>query len=164
MGTCRKIGVEVYTDSDWATCQTTRRSRSGGVIYYNGYSVMHFCRTQDTVALSSGEAELKATCKGVAEGLAILELARFLGWPDCPFTHYTDASACAGILRRKGSGSIKHLTVKQLWTQEVFRRKAHVTLKIPRADNMSDALCRAGTVETLKRHLERMGFGTGRKI
>ena len=70
--------IQVYIDSDWASCQSTRRSRSGGVLLYRDCVVSHYCRMQDAVALSSGEAELKSTCKGLAEGLGLQELASFL--------------------------------------------------------------------------------------
>ena len=48
-----------------------------GVIYFKGRTVQHFCRVQDTIALSSGEAELKATCKGFVEALGVKHLAEF---------------------------------------------------------------------------------------
>ena len=69
--------VTVYTDSDWATCESTRRSRSGGVVLYRGHTVAHFCRTQDAIALSSAEAELKASGKGLVEALGLLDLLCF---------------------------------------------------------------------------------------
>ena len=68
---------------------------------------------QDTIALSSAEAELKSTCKGVSEALGLREICEFLTGRACILEHLTDASAYLGILNRTGSGRVKHLTVRQ---------------------------------------------------
>ena len=148
----------MYTDSDWASCELTRRSKSGGVVQWAGYTLQHFCRLQDAVALSSAEAELKSTCKGVAEALGIRELVEFLFGRVCPLTHMTDSSACIGILKRKGSGTVKHLSVRQLWTQEIFRRPCTRTVKIARDENPADLLCSLPSGCTLRQHLGAMNF------
>ena len=51
--------VEVMTDSDWASDTKTRRSCSGGLIRVGGNLIHHWSKSQQTVALSSGEAEMK---------------------------------------------------------------------------------------------------------
>ena len=113
---------------------------------------------QDTVALSSGEAELKATCKGLAEGIGLQSLAAFLSLKPVPLEHLGDAQAALGILKRHGAGGLKHLEVKQLWVQDVIRRPGVSTVKIPRAVNVADALCSAQSLENLQRKLATMGF------
>ena len=153
-------GLQVYTDSDWASCQLTRRSRSGGVLMYRGCVVLHYSRVQDTVALSSGEAELKSTCKGVAEAVGLQELSNFLTGCPTVLEHMGDATAALGILKRHGSGGLKHLSVKQLWLQDVIRRPHNSTIKIPRDLNVADALCSVPRVDTLDKQLARMRYQT----
>ena len=119
---------------------------------------MHYCRLQDGVSLSSGEAELKAVCKALAEGLGVQALAKFLTGAPCALEHLGDASAAYGILLRSGAGSLKHLEVKQLWVQEVARRADVSTIKIPREFNLADAMSSAQTVENLRIQLDRMGY------
>ena len=120
--------------------------------------MQHFSRMQDTVALSSGEAELKSTCKGLAEGLGLQAVAEFLTQGSVQLEHLGDAAAALGILKRHGAGGLKHLSVKQLWVQDILRRPHVSTIKIPRTVNMADALCSMPTVETLQRHMLAMGF------
>ena len=125
-----------------------------------GYTVLHWCRMQDTIALSSAEAELKAACKGVQEALGLRTAIEFLVGTSLPLTHYTDASATHGVIKRRGAGAIKHLTVRQLWLQEVMRDPNNCSLKISRSDNPADILCSVGSVEAFKNHLTRMQFET----
>ena len=113
---------------------------------------------QDTIALSSAEAELKSSCKGLSEALGLTAHVGFLTNRDCKLEHLTDASACLGILQRSGCGRVKHLTVRQLWCQEVFKRPNASTRKIPRSENPSDLLCSVQTQASVSRNLSRMRF------
>ena len=56
--------ISVYVDTDWAGCFKTRKSTSGGAIMRGGHLLKHWSTTQQTVALSSGEAELKGIENG----------------------------------------------------------------------------------------------------
>ena len=152
----------VHTDSDWASCETSRRSKSGGVIRFCGYSIMHWCRMQDAIALSSAEAELKASCKGVQEALGLRTALEFLMNAPLPLDHFTDASATHGIIKRRGAGAIKHLTVRQLWIQEIMKKPGTCSFKIPRAVNPADALCSVGRVDSFNQHLRDMHFECAR--
>ena len=103
--------VSVFTDSDWAGCARTRRSTSGGVILLGTHLLMHWSRTQQSVALSSCEAEVNAINKGGVEGLGLLHM---LGSCDIvlPVVLRTDASVAKGVVERAGAGKVKH---GELW-------------------------------------------------
>ena len=58
-----------FTDSDWAGDKTTRRSTSGWLCSLLGTPLSYASRTQQTVTLSSAEAELMALSSGMAEAL-----------------------------------------------------------------------------------------------
>ena len=58
--------VNVYTDSDWAGQAMTCKSTSGGVVQWGNATLTAWSRTQQTVSLSSAEAELYALTTGVA--------------------------------------------------------------------------------------------------
>ena len=109
--------IEVMTDSDWAGDVTTRKSCSGGSLQLGGTTVLHWSKLQSNVALSSGEAELNASVKGVSEAIGLRELLQEILGMKVGIRVSVDVSACRGMLLRQGSGKVKHLTTKQLWVQ-----------------------------------------------
>ena len=59
------LGVESYTDADWAGCLDDRRSTSGYCTFVGGNLVTWRSKKQPVVALSSAEAEYRAMARGV---------------------------------------------------------------------------------------------------
>ena len=64
--------LTVFTDSDWANDAVTRKSTSGGAILWGTHLISHWSRVQNNVALSSGEAELNSSVKGLSEVIGII--------------------------------------------------------------------------------------------
>ena len=81
----------------------------------------HWSSSQSNVALSSAEAELNATVKGLSELIGLYHLIEETQKVTVSLILRTDASACKGMLLRHGTGKVKHLSVKQLWAQECVR-------------------------------------------
>ena len=63
--------VEAWSDSDWAGCLETRKSTSGGLIKFGTHILKSWSITQNTIALSSGEAEFYAMVKAGSQGLGM---------------------------------------------------------------------------------------------
>ena len=59
--------LTVYSDADWAGCQSTRRSTSGFCAYLGDNLVSWSAKRQPTVSRSSAEAEYKGVANAVAE-------------------------------------------------------------------------------------------------
>ena len=59
------VGLKVYVDTNLAGCKATRRSTSGGAAMFGSHLLKHLSKTQTTVCLSSGEAELVAAVKNM---------------------------------------------------------------------------------------------------
>ena len=53
-------------------------------------------KTQSTIALSSGEAELSGILSGMAQALCVQSLAADMGWKLKPRAH-SDATAALGV-------------------------------------------------------------------
>ena len=66
------------SDSDWAGCRQTRKSRSSIQLYVAGSMVSTMVRSQRSVTLSSGEAEFVATVSGACEGIYLVDSLKFL--------------------------------------------------------------------------------------
>ena len=148
-------GLTVFTDSNWGGCVRSRRSTSGGVAFHGNHVLIHWSRTQQLVALSSAEAELNASIKAGQEGLSLKHLAVELG-DDVWLCLKGDSSACDGILKRSGTGKVKHLSVRQLWLQEKILEGELTNIKIPRLDNVSDALTHHFTKTEAQLHFAKM--------
>ena len=75
----KELQVDGYTDSVWAGCRVTGKSTSGGAIMIGDHFVKRWSRTQNSITLSSAEAELVAMCKVSAELLGVLSMCRDFG-------------------------------------------------------------------------------------
>ena len=101
----------------------------------------HWCKQQDRVALSSGEAELKGSCKCLAELLEVGAVVSFIKAARQNLKLALDANATKGMLLRQGRGKLKHLSVRSLWVQKTIEDEKVEVRKIPRDENNADALC-----------------------
>ena len=149
--------IDVYCDTDFAGCQQTRRSTSGGVAMIGSHNVKHWSKTQTTVSLSSGEAELHGICAGVAQGLGLQQVLKDLGF-DYKLRVFSDATAAIGIARRRGMGKIRHLDCSDLWVQEKIRNKQIALHKVLGTENPADAFTKYVNAETLKMAMSKIGM------
>nr|GEY77683.1 hypothetical protein [Tanacetum cinerariifolium] len=67
-----------YSDADWAGCLVTRRSTSGYCVFLGDNLLTWSSKRQDTLSLSSAEAEYRGVANAVAETSWILNLLREL--------------------------------------------------------------------------------------
>ena len=90
------------TDSDWAGDVNNRRSTSGGLILLGGHLIQHWSKLQSTISLSSGEAELNSSVKGVSECIGMYELWKeWHAGRDIGIQLNVDSSAAKGTLPRR---------------------------------------------------------------
>ena len=134
-----EAGFSVYVDTDFAGCQATRKSTSGGILYRGAHIIKHWSTTQKSITLSSGEAELGGVVKGVTEGLGAQALAADMGLTLSLSVH-ADSSAAIGICRRSGIGRVRHLAVAQLWVQAHLRAGTFELYKVWGEHNTGDML------------------------
>ena len=154
---------DVYCDTDFAGCAVTRRSTSGGCVMIGGCMVKHWSKTQSTIALSSGEAELSGVGSGMAQAIGIQSLAADMGWTLHPRVH-SDATAAIGISKRRGLGKIRHLHTADLWVQEKVRSKAITLLKVLGTENPADAFTKYLDKASMEKAIGKMQceYRTGR--
>ena len=93
--------LSVLSDSSWAGCKTTRKSTSGGLIMVGTHFVNSYAKTQASIALSSGEAEVIAMLRAGSEAVGLMNVAVDLGINVTWARMYVDAAAAIGIAQRE---------------------------------------------------------------
>ena len=116
-----------------------------------------YARTQNTIALSSAEAELYATVQGASEGLGFAAMAKDFGKVMVPWL-YVDASAAIGIAQRKGLGKIRHLDTQSLWVQDAVRTKRVMLEKVLGTENPADMYTKHLDAQNLAKCMRKTGM------
>ena len=106
---------------------------------FGRHLLSHWSSTQQSIALSSAEAELNAIVKGFSESLGVKNMFQEME-VNLKVGVHTDSSAANGIVHRTGCGKVKHLEAKQLWVQEYVEKKIVKVSKVAREWNPSDVL------------------------
>ena len=103
----------------------------------------HFVRgwskTQNSIALSSAEAELTALVKTSTEAIGIMAMAKDLG-KTLKTSVFADSSAAIAITKRRGNGKLRHINIGLLWVQEKELRGEIEFVKVKGEMNPAD-LC-----------------------
>ena len=114
-------------------------------------------KTQPTLALSSGEAELAAIVKATSEGLGVQATMEEFGIK-ARLVVRSDAVAAIGIVKREGLGRIRHLAVGDLWVQQRRKNGEADYRKVDGKANTSDMMTKAVDRETITRHMNTLGL------
>ena len=154
------MDIVCYVDSDWAGCSKTRESTSGSTAQVLGCDVIHTSRTQATVALSSGEAELYAIGQGTSEALFLKSLileAEFAKRVNVIV--YTDSTAGRSMAIRFGAGKkTKHVELRYFYMQDLVRSGVLIVRKVHTSANPADVLTKYSPTEVLKNLTPKLGI------
>jgi len=149
--------IEMFCDSDWASCPRTRRSTSGLVAKVGANVIATWSKTQATVAFSSGEAEFVAIHQGCLEAMAIRSLVYDMTGRMLKIVIHTDSTAARAMTMRQGPGRVKHIDLKLLFAQELVMKRIMEVRKIGTLDNPADTLTKAVDQTTLTNLLRKIG-------
>jgi hypothetical protein len=116
-----KPSITGYSDSDWATDATTRRSVSGSTFIFAGAAVSWHSKMQKTVALSTCEAEIVALAAMTQEAIWLKRLECDLQ-PERheePIALYCDNQCAIKLAHdRKFSHRTKHVDIKHFFIRD----------------------------------------------
>ena len=119
------------------------------------HMIKAWSKSQPTVALSTGEAELIACVKGSSEVLGIRATAADYGTQEkCDLE--VDATAAYAMVHRRGLGKVRHLDVAWLWVQEKSKNGQIKYHKVPRANHLADVFTKAAAPETMRVALKEL--------
>ena len=113
-------GVVGYSDADWAGDMDDRKSTSGYMFQIAGGPVSWKSKKQDTVALSTAEAEYVALSSAVQECVWMRRLLSELGNPSGgPTTVLEDNQSAIAMARNpQFHGGAKHIDIKHHFVRE----------------------------------------------
>jgi hypothetical protein len=152
--------LDAVSDSDWKGCHETARSTSGFVIKVAGATVLTGSSTQPGLpALSSGEAELRATSKLAQEARAVQHMCDEFGivLDDVPHL-WTDSSAGRQASMRLGPGRMKHMEAADMFVQQLTSTGQMKSSKCAGVDNFADPLTKHIPRDILEKHKTNMGI------
>ena len=154
------LDVDAYADSDWAGCRQTRKSTSGICIQVLGTTCLFASRTQESIALSSGEAELYAVGSTTAEGLFVCNFLKEVGLAEkTQLVCYTDSTAGKSLATRFGTSKrTRHIDTRLLYMQELVERGLLRLRKVPGTENVADLGTKHLNGKDLEKFLERIGL------
>ena len=145
----KELGLEAYSDSDWANDVDTRRSTSGFIIKAGGGPIAWRSTRQAIVTTSSSDAEFVALNLAAKELLWTIGLLRELGYKgsdiDCPIIYGDNNNALSfcngGQLQTKS----KHMAVTQQYIRERVKNGELAVERVDTKNNIADGLTKTLT-------------------
>ena len=145
----QQLIIESFSDADWSSNKSHRRSTSCGVHLINGAYIFGSSRSQKVISLSSCESELHALVSTACDGIFIKACAEFSF--NAKFQHvvYTDSSSARQLAHRQGSGRIRHVSGKILWIQMLTQDGTLELRQVGTHENLADIATKCLTRERL---------------
>ena len=135
--------VDSYCDADWAGDVKNRKSTSGYLFRVFGNVVQWKCRQQNSVAISSNEAELLAASEACSETIWFRGLLNDLGYKirvPTPITIFEDNQGCISLSNNQDIRTVKHIAIRAHFLRD-FVEKGEVILKhVSSKDQLADIL------------------------
>ncbi|PNF15497.1 hypothetical protein B7P43_G17001 [Cryptotermes secundus] len=135
-----------YVDADWAN-DYDRKSISGFLIQVYGNCVGWVTRKQNTVALSSTEAEYVALASAVTEVLWMKGLLVDFQICDIEPVIYEDNQSCIALLSRWEHKRLKHVDVKYNFVRDCYMNKSIDVQYVPTTHQIADILTKGLSYE-----------------
>ena len=138
--------LEAWVDGDWAGCKNSRKSRTGGLLYFYGMLISWMSEMQTAVALSSAESEYYGIIKMGKQVLWARKVSEELGYP-CQLPTAIRCDNTAAIGQTKGNSfakAAKHYDLAMHaaadWVAQNKIRVPHVSTDEQKANGLTKAL------------------------
>jgi hypothetical protein len=133
-------GVHIR-DANYATCEETRRSISGGIETLGGTIVGYSSKKQNVVSLSSAEAELISYTEGCQNARFMQQLlGEIIGYEPTGII-FEDNLGCIFLIKnQKTSSRTKHLAVRHLFGRDLYIENKVLPAFVRSEENVSDGL------------------------
>jgi hypothetical protein len=163
-----------YSDADWAGDLDERRSTSGYLFTLNGTAISWRSKLQDTVALSTVEAEYIAMSEAAKESIwlqGLLKEVRESGiygeisGEDAAQTLHTDNQGAMALAENpQHHQRSKHIDIRYHFIRQQIREGRINLHYLPTAQMTADVMTKALPREPHQRHTSAMGLATIRDV
>jgi hypothetical protein len=142
VGTGTTVFFDVYTDADWTSESTDRKSVNAALVYLNGMLVSWHCNKQALVSLSTMESEFVSAARGIQEAMGCYHLVKELKRPiKLPMQLRMDnQAAIASILNEPSSSKTKHVDIKHKFIKDLYRHKLILPRYVTTTEMKADIL------------------------
>lgn len=132
--------ISAFSDADWASDKTTRKSVSGALIYHQGNLISWSSKKQRTVSLSSAESEYIAAASCVSDLLFVKGLS--IDFNDkCSIVLYVDnQSAIKMIHNCENTKHSKHIDIKYHFIKDTVNKNILSVKYVSTSENISDIM------------------------
>ena len=146
----------MYTDSDWATNKTDRKSITGFVLYFQGKPIIWRTQAQKTVALSSTEAEYYATSEATKEIKFILQVLESVKINvKKPIIVYLDNVGAIFVAETPSATKhTRHIDARYHFVRDYIIDGTIRVIFVSSKENKADILTKNVTSEIFEEHIE----------
>lgn len=158
----RELRSISYADSDYAKCEDTRKSISGGLNTIGGTITNFYSRKQDTVALSSSEAEITSyvTCcqEAIFQNMLLMEI---LGKkPETAIILEDNMGCIFWIKNQHVSQRTKHIDVRMHFVRNRYYDEGDVEPRFVRTElQYSDGMTKSLPEKLFTKHRDDIRSG-----
>ena len=156
------VPLTMYVDADWAGDIDDRRSTTGCVIMLFGAPVIWLSKKQNTVALSTAEAEYMALSLGLQELKFLMQLLVQIGLiPKLPIPVYSDNQAAISISSNPAvsHSRTKHIDLRHHYVRECVSSGEIRVEWISSKDQLADVFTKGLNKMTYAKLVERAMTG-----
>ncbi|XP_021735713.1 uncharacterized protein LOC110702318 [Chenopodium quinoa] len=151
--------LKAYCDSDWAGCQSTRRSTSGFCILLGRSPVSWKSKRQSTVAKSTAETEYRSMALTVCEVMWLKELLKDLGMSKLGTTSiFCDNQAALAIAANPvHHEKTKHVDIDCHFIREKFSDGIIAPTYVHNSQQLADMFTKILSVEQMNQLMTKLG-------
>ena len=148
--------LQAMVDSDWAGDTTHRKSVSGIILTIAGGCILYKTKYQDTLALSTTEAEFTAACDAGKAILYVRSILDEINTPqDTATTLFIDNNGALlmGNAQRP-TRRTRHMDLKKFVLLDWIKRDLMIMKRVKTTDNSADALTKQTGRQLFYRHFD----------
>jgi hypothetical protein len=128
-----------FSDADWAGNCDDRKSTSGGCFFLGNNLVSWFCKKQNSISLSTAEAEYIAAGSGCTQLLWMKQMLVDYGFNQGTLTLFCDNMSAINISKNPVQHSrTKHIDIRHHFIRELVENKCIVLEHVGTNDQLAD--------------------------